>query len=238
MTSGDSVAFDGEDVPTTAEVKGGTEGHRPLTGAQRENALRVMDFENAIIDGGQPNRDPNHDPMRLQNFARLNITFATLPLPGRPTVPEDAIANSPQRHQHRRNSAQTAIRRVQTGFRAGNNAESTSSTSGPDDRRPHNVPVQHDGSDSQPTQTHRRRRRRRPQIHAGPRLHRPIDQRHELPMVVMHASVTSDTSADADDGGTSRNAPMQVQYRRKIENGIEVIDLTEEVMVVDLTGDE
>lgn len=221
---GDTVAFDGEQVPTTAETRGGPEGHRALVGDVRQAAEQVIQFENMRIENVQlpgnivarpePNQPQRGFPARGLEMLQRGVGWRTETHPQLPVTETNLpnIATDPRRrHRQARAAADDEVTLV-------------------DHRALLPDPPT---SNIRSTQIAPRHRRRRPASHAIPRT--GPSNRPEVITIAEDATNPTNRSHD----GMTVVAQRRFQSRReRPEAGVEVIDLTQEAEVIDLTGED
>lgn len=226
---GDTVAFDGEQVPTTAETRGGPEGHRALVGDARQAAEQVIQFENMrienvhlpgnIVERPEPNQPAENQPQRgllargLEMLQR-GVGWRTETHPQLPVTETNLpnIATDPRRrHRQARAAADDEVTLVD-----------------------HRVLLPDPPtSNIRSTQIAPRHRRRRPASHAIPRT-RPSNR----PEVITIAEDATNFTNGSHDGMTVVAQRHFQSRRERPEAGVEVIDLTQEAEVIDLTGED
>lgn len=190
-------------MPSTAEVRGGTGGHEPLGGEERQVVEQVIRFENGAPGDHQAAIEQWGDPNIHEQFPHAWL----LDVPQMIRHGIDAIpATAPPRQQ----------------------------PNPPQPRRPQHAPVAPRRSSANGVRIPRRP--------AGPGFAHPRRQPRPAPtprQVITIESDSSDSSSDDSDNDLRTNAPRQAQAaRRGPRRRPVVIDLTQEVPIIDLTGDD
>lgn len=195
-SAGDTVAFDGELTPSTAEVRGGSGGHEPLNGEERQVVEQVIRFENAAPVIHQAVIEARHHPLVEE---RLPATAVPVFRRALEVIRATAPPQDPRRQPRPRDAPVAPRRATANGM---------------------NIP----------------RRPAGPGFAAPRRRPRPVPNLREA---IMIESDSSDSSSDESGVSSRRGAQRQAPTRRR-DPGTRpvVIDLTQEVPIIDLTGDD
>lgn len=205
-----------------------------------------MQFENAHVD----NPFAENDRALAENQERFNEDlfqhgFMVAATQATRQQLAEGTEFVPQPNRTPRSAIADPRRRQRQAQRTGDNTNRARSFDGLTDHQRHILPVPRT-SNIRSTQTDRPRVRRRP---AGPGSERPRPNstRHEIILIEDSSDPSSsDSNSDSDssssvdsDGGANRTAQRRGQASRsRPGTGVEVIDLTAELIVIDLTGED